>query len=200
MIALRFHPRCWHRDEGKIRSIPRPALIATVTDGAGGLQGVHRTWLALYGKGKARVETQRRAMGQLLGNAVRLTRYEDILVGDEGIETMLSLVAAMPGLAAWVALSSGYLGAVLLPQGCRGAAPKFGRADRASGSTTHLRLSCIAQEAVGDSEAEITDPCRGCGSSLSSPPGTSHPAVIRATSKRWAGGLQRCRPFRDGGD
>lgn len=85
MIALRFHPRCWHRDEGKIRSFPRLALNATVTDGAGGLQGVHRISLAPYGKGKARVETQRRAMGHLLGNAVRLTRYEDILVGDEGL-------------------------------------------------------------------------------------------------------------------
>jgi hypothetical protein len=43
MSALRFHPDCWHRDEGQTRSIPRPALIAAVTDGAGALQGVHRT-------------------------------------------------------------------------------------------------------------------------------------------------------------
>ncbi|SDX67107.1 DUF7146 domain-containing protein [Roseicitreum antarcticum] len=115
--ALRFHPKCWHRDEGQTRSIPRPALIAAVTDGAGGLQGVHRTWLALDGQGKARVETQRRAMGHLLGNAVRLTPHDDILVVGEGIETMLSLVQAIPGLPVWAALSSGHLGAVLLPNG-----------------------------------------------------------------------------------
>jgi hypothetical protein len=72
MSALRFHPKCWHRAEGQTRSLPRPALIAAVTDGAGVLQGVHRTWLAPDGQGKARVETQRRAMGHLLGNAVRL--------------------------------------------------------------------------------------------------------------------------------
>ena len=117
MSALRFHPKCWHRDEGQTRSIPRPALIAAVTDGAGALQGVHRTWLAPDGQGKAQIKTQRRAMGHLLGNAVRLTPHDDILVIGEGIETMLSLVEAIPGLPVWAALSSGHLGAVLLPEG-----------------------------------------------------------------------------------
>jgi hypothetical protein len=117
MSALRFHPKCWHRDEGRTRSLPRPALIAAVTDGVGVLQGVHRTWLAPDGQGKARVETQRRAMGHLLGNAVRLTPHDDILVVGEGIETMLSLIEAMPGLPVWAALSSGHLGALLLPEG-----------------------------------------------------------------------------------
>lgn len=117
--ALRFHPKCWHRDEGQTKSIPRPALIAAVTDGAGALQGVHRTWLASDGQGKAAVETQRRAMGHLLGNAVRLTPCDDILVVGEGIETMLSVREAAPGLPVWAALSSGHLGAVLLPEGLR---------------------------------------------------------------------------------
>ena len=117
MSTLRFHPKCWHREEGQTRSIPRPALIAAVTDGAGGLQGVHRTWLAPDGKGKAAVKTQRRAMGHLLGNAVRLTPHDEILVVGEGIETMLSMREAAPGLPVWAALSSGHLGAVLLPEG-----------------------------------------------------------------------------------
>jgi hypothetical protein len=117
MSALHFHPKCWHRDDGQTKSIPRPALIAAVTDGAGALQGVHRTWLAPDGQGKAVVETQRRAMGHLLGNAVRLTPHDDILVVGEGIETMLSLLEAVPGLPVWAALSSGHLGAVLLPEG-----------------------------------------------------------------------------------
>lgn len=117
MSALRFHPKCWHREDGQTRSIPRPALIAAVTDEAGGLKGVHRTWLAPDGQGKADVKTQRRAMGHLLGNAVRLTPQQNILVVGEGIETMLSLVEAIPGLPVWAALSSGHLGAVLLPEG-----------------------------------------------------------------------------------
>jgi hypothetical protein len=56
-------------------------------------------------------------MGYLLGNAVRLTPHDDILVIGEGIETMLSLIEAVPGLPVWAALSSGHLGAVLLPKG-----------------------------------------------------------------------------------
>ena len=117
LSALRFHPKCWHRDEGQTRSLPRPALIAAVTDGAGALQGVNRTWLAPDGQGKAAVEIQRRAMGHLLGNAVRLTPCDDILVVGEGIETMLSVREAAPGLPTWAALSSGHLGALLLPPG-----------------------------------------------------------------------------------
>ena len=115
--ALRFHPKCWHREEGQTKPVPRPALIAAVTDGAGVLQGVHRTWLAPDGQGKAPVQTPRRAMGHLLGNAVRLSPSDDFLVVGEGIETMLSLSEAAPDLPVWAALSSGHLGAVLLPEG-----------------------------------------------------------------------------------
>lgn len=117
MSALRFHPKCWHREEGQTRSLPRPALIAAVTDGAGVLQGVHRTWLAPDGQGKADVATPRRAMGHILGNAVRFSPCDDVLALGEGIETMLSVSQAAPGLPVWAALSSGHLGAVLLPKG-----------------------------------------------------------------------------------
>ena len=117
MSALRFHPKCWHRDEGQTKPVPRPAMIAAVTDGAGALQGVHRTWLAPDGQGKARVETQRRAMGHLLGNAVRIAPADQTLVLGEGIETMLSVREATPSLPVWAALSSGHLGAVRLPVG-----------------------------------------------------------------------------------
>ena len=114
--ALRFHPKCWHREEGQTKPVPRPALIAAVTDGAGVLQGVHRTWLAADGQGKAVVETPRRAMGHILGNAVRLSPHDNILVAGEGVETMLSLSEVAPGLPVWAALSSGHLGAVKLPE------------------------------------------------------------------------------------
>ncbi|MCA0424203.1 MAG: toprim domain-containing protein [Proteobacteria bacterium] len=115
--ALRFHPKCWHRDEGQIKPVPRPALIAVVTDGAGALQGVHRTWLAYDGQDKAAVDTPRRAMGHLLGNAVRIALADQTLVLGEGIETMLSVREAAPSLPVWAALSSGHLGAVQLPAG-----------------------------------------------------------------------------------
>ena len=115
--ALRFQPKCWHRDEGQTKPVPRPAMIAAVTDGAGALQGVHRTWLAPDGQGKADVATPRRAMGHILGNAVRFSPCDDVLALGEGIETMLSVSQAAPGLPVWAALSSGHLGAVLLPKG-----------------------------------------------------------------------------------
>lgn len=117
--ALRFHPKCWHRDEGQTRPVPRPALIAAVTDAAGALRGVHRTWLAPDGQGKATVEIPRRAMGQLLGHAVRIDPTEDVLIIGEGIETMLSIREVVLRLPVWAALSSGHLGAVLLPEGLR---------------------------------------------------------------------------------
>ena len=115
--ALRFHAKCWHREGDQAKPVPRPAMIAAVTDGTGALQGVHRTWLAPDGQGKADVETPRRAMGHILGNAVRLSPCDDVLALGEGIETMLSLSQSAPGLPVWAALSSGHLGAVLLPKG-----------------------------------------------------------------------------------
>ena len=157
MSALRFHPKCWHREEGQTRSVPRPALIAAVTDGAGALQGVHRTWLAPDGQGKARVETQRRAMGHLLGNAVRLTPHDDILVVGEGIETMLTLVEAAPGLPVWAALSSGHLGAVLLPEGVQRLYIAIDRDP--AGSQAAERLSARATE-VGIS-VRVLEPLLG---------------------------------------
>jgi hypothetical protein len=115
--ALRFHPKCWHREGDQTKPVPRPAMIAAVTDGAGALQGVHRTWLAPDGQDKAAVATPRRAMGHLLGNAVRLSPCDEVLALGEGIETMLSVSQVAPGLPVWAALSSGHLGAVLLPEG-----------------------------------------------------------------------------------
>ena len=115
--ALRFHPKCWHREGDQTKPVPRPAMIAAVTDGAGVLQGVHRTWLAHDGQGKADVATPRRAMGHILGNAVRFSPCDDVLALGEGIETMLSVSQAAPGLPVWAALSSGHFGAVLLPEG-----------------------------------------------------------------------------------
>jgi hypothetical protein len=158
MSALRFHSKCWHRDEGQNSSLTRPAMIAAVTDGAGALQGVHRTWIAPDGQGKAAVETQRRAMGHLLGNAVRLTACDDILVVGEGIETMLSLVEAVPDLPVWAALSSGHLGAVRLPEGLQRLYIAIDRdpagqraAERLSTRATEVGIGChVLEPRLGD--------------------------------------------------
>ena len=93
-----------------------PAMIAAVTDLAdGAITGAHRTWLAPDGFGKAPVDTPRRAMGGLLGHAVRFGAADDVLAVGEGIETILSLRCALPAMPMAAALSANHLAALLLP-------------------------------------------------------------------------------------
>ena len=96
-----------------------PALLAAVTDAAGTITGVHRTWLARDGAGKAPIARPRRAMGQLLGNGVRFGTVRDVLAAGEGIETALSLRCVMPRLPMIAALSANHLAALELPPGLR---------------------------------------------------------------------------------
>ncbi|MCR4269516.1 toprim domain-containing protein, partial [Nitratireductor sp. ZSWI3] len=113
--ALRYHPRCYYRPDEHSPTETWPAMIAAVTDLDGRQTGAHRTWLAPDGSDKAAVDTPRRAMGDLLGHAVRFGAVDDVLAVGEGIETMLSLRAALPGIPMAAALSASHLAAVLLP-------------------------------------------------------------------------------------
>jgi hypothetical protein len=114
--ALRFHPRCYYRPDSSLPTETWPAMIAAVTNLSGAMTGAHRTWLAPDGFGKAPVDTPRRAMGDLLGNAVRFgVADDDVLVAGEGIETMLSLRYALPAMSMAAALSANHLAALLLP-------------------------------------------------------------------------------------
>jgi hypothetical protein len=95
-------------------------MIASVTDLNFRITGAHRTWLDPGGfdplrLGKAPIDTPRRAMGDLLGNAVRFGVPDDVLAAGEGIETMLSLRCALPDLPMAAALSANHLAAILLP-------------------------------------------------------------------------------------
>jgi hypothetical protein len=117
-LALRFHSRCFYRDVEADRLLELPAVIAAVTDEAGALTGVHRTWLELDGRGKASVASPRRAMGHLLGHGVRfgaVSAASPIVFAGEGLETMLSLRMAMPLAPVVAALSAAHLAAVLFP-------------------------------------------------------------------------------------
>jgi hypothetical protein len=113
--ALRFHPRCYYRPDADRATETWPALIAAVTDLAGTITGVHRTWLDPSGNDKAPIDTPRRAMGHLLGNAVRIGVVEDVMAAGEGIETMLSLRCVLPNMPMLAALSAGHLAAILFP-------------------------------------------------------------------------------------
>ncbi|MDE8345367.1 MAG: toprim domain-containing protein [Acidocella sp.] len=113
--SLRFHPRCYYRPHSDAPTETWPAMIAAVTDITGAITGVHRTWLAPSGHGKAPVETPRRAMGHLLGNGVWFGKADDIMAAGEGIETMLSLRCVLPHLPMVAALSANHLAAIQFP-------------------------------------------------------------------------------------
>lgn len=117
--ALRFHPRCYYRADENAPAETWPALLAAVTDLDGTITGVHRTWLARDGSGKAPIATPRRAMGQLLGNGVRFGVAEDVVAVGEGIETMLALRCVLSSLSMIAALSANHLAALVLPPGLR---------------------------------------------------------------------------------
>jgi hypothetical protein len=117
--ALRFHSRCYYRADENAPVETWPALLAAVTDLGGTITGVHRTWLARDGSGKAPVATPRRTMGRLLGNGVRFGAAQDVVAVGEGIETMLALRCVLPTLPMVAALSSGHLVALVLPIGMR---------------------------------------------------------------------------------
>jgi hypothetical protein len=112
---LRFHPRCYYRPHEDAPTETWPALIAAVTDLAGTITGAHRTWLDPSGHDKAPVDTPRRAMGHLLGHAVRFGVVHDVMAAGEGIETMLSLRSILPTMPIAAALSANHLAAILFP-------------------------------------------------------------------------------------
>jgi hypothetical protein len=113
--SLRFHPRCYYRPDAHSPPETWPAIIAAVTDLDGKVTGAHRTWLDPSGRDKAAIDTPRRAIGDLLGNAVRFDVARDCLVAGEGIETMLSLRCVMPTMPMAAALSATHLAAIQFP-------------------------------------------------------------------------------------
>lgn len=120
--ALRYHPSCYYRDLQTGRTHSFPALIAAVTDPGGTITGVHRTWLDPDGGGKAQVEDPRRALGGLLGNAVRFSfpvcGPVPVMAAGEGLESILSLSHVMPAMPMAAALTANHLAAFELPSGC----------------------------------------------------------------------------------
>src|SRR5579859_7041962 len=116
---LRFHPRCYYRPDRHSPTETWPAMIAAVTDLDGNITGAHRTWLDPSGRDKAPIDTPRRAMGDLLGNAVRFGEAGEVMSAGEGIETVLSLRGVMPTMPMAAALSAAHLAAILFPDTLR---------------------------------------------------------------------------------
>lgn len=146
--ALRFHPRCYYAacpDDAPDTPGAFPALIAAVTDDAGQQTGTHRTWLDPSGGSKANVAAPRRAMGNILGSAVRFGRSADVMIAGEGIETMLSLREILPSLPMAAATSSAHLAGILFPTALRRL--YVARDSDAAGDAAYAILSDRAQSA-----------------------------------------------------
>jgi Toprim domain len=148
--SLRFHPRCYYcpHDHGPTETWP--GLIAAVTDLDHRITGVHRTWLNPDGfdpvtLGKAPIDTPRRAIGVLLGHAVRFGTVADVATAGEGIETMLSLREVLPAMPMLSALSAAHLAAILFPPTLRRL--YVARDDDPAGNAAHDTLRDRAHEA-----------------------------------------------------
>ena len=94
-------------------------MVAAITDLDGRITGAHRTWLDPSGRDKAPVDSPRRAMGDLLGNAVRFGVGGEVMAAGEGIETILSLRGVLPNMPMAAALSAAHLAAILFPDTLR---------------------------------------------------------------------------------
>ena len=92
--------------------------LSTPANGAAA-EGVQRSWLDPKRPAKANLARPRKALGRVHGRAVRFggSATGATLLAGEGIETVLSLVTAVPGIHAAAALSAGSLGAFEPPQG-----------------------------------------------------------------------------------
>lgn len=141
--ALRFHPALMYCSGTADRHQCYPALLAAVTDRRDRMTGVQRTYLDPGRPTKAAVASPRKALGKLSGHGVRFGGHADILVVGEGIETVLSLVQAVPELPATAALSAGHLAAFELPPGLRYLI--IAQDDDAAGHSAAARLRARAQ-------------------------------------------------------
>jgi hypothetical protein len=107
---LRFNPALRHPG-----GETWPAMVALVTRGSDNAPiGVHRTFLARDGVGKAPVDPSKMMLGLCGGGAVRLAPAESTLLVGEGIETCLSAMQAT-GIPTWAALSTSGLRILELP-------------------------------------------------------------------------------------
>jgi Toprim domain len=105
ITALRFHPACYvYPYSGG--GVQCPAMVAQVVDSNGAMIGVHVTFLAPDGLGKADLPVSRKMIGAgFSGACVRLNDGPHVVIA-EGIESALSAGFAL-GLSPIAALSAG---------------------------------------------------------------------------------------------
>lgn len=139
--ALRFDPALEHFDEETGEFTVWPGMVAARTRGSK-VVGVHRTWLAADGSGKAPLAKAKKMAGRGQGSAIRLTagpsnlspakaleagKYGPLAVG-EGIETCLTVACARLDLRVWAAGAISFMGLLTWPD-CANAVVLLGEND-----------------------------------------------------------------------
>lgn len=109
-----------------------PALVCAIRNHLGEVTGVHCTFLAPDGRGKAPVDAPKLMYGLVAGGVIRLSRgpsnltpeeaaaqrVAGLLCVGEGVEDGLTLAIGVPEARAWAATSLGNLGNVPLDHSC----------------------------------------------------------------------------------
>ena len=114
--ALRFTPKLRYRDDNYVTY--RPAMIACIVGADGRVNAVHRTWLDATGLDKAQLPQPKKLLDSPKGAGVQFhperMATSDIAVG-EGIETVLSVLSALPGCAGIATLTSSVMAGIPIP-------------------------------------------------------------------------------------
>jgi hypothetical protein len=123
--ALGFLPAAFHSDSNS----SWPCMVAGMSDDAGNIVAIHRTFLDRDGQSKAPVEPQRKIWPAFKGCAMRMWRGEtklspaeaakhgllDTMVLCEGVEDALSIALGAPQFRVWAVGALGNLQAIKLP-------------------------------------------------------------------------------------
>ena len=118
--ALRYHPSCYYKASDDAPRESWPALLAAITDIQGMILGVHRTWLDRSGAGKAPVPEPRKSMGYQIGNGARFSGLAaHLMMAGEGLESVLSVRVALPGVPAVAGLSAHHLAVLSIGPGVK---------------------------------------------------------------------------------
>ena len=120
-ISARSHPSVHRRSIAAPRHGGGPRVLSlppSTPANGGAAEGVQRNWLDPKRPAEANLARPRKALGRVHGRAVRFggSASGATLLAGKGIETVLSLVTAVPGSDAATALSAGRFGAFEAPQ------------------------------------------------------------------------------------
>ncbi|MEH6476694.1 MAG: CHC2 zinc finger domain-containing protein [Sneathiella sp.] len=112
-VSIRFSGSIRHQESADYW----PCMISAVQQPNGYVTGVHRTFLARDGSGKAPVISQKKMMGVCYGGTVRLAKAGRTLGITEGIETGFAVMQSIPGFPVWAALTLDNMAFVTVPEG-----------------------------------------------------------------------------------